>query len=163
MAGKDFLNIFVDTEFTDLVDPVLISLGMVSDRGEELYIEVPYPKEKCSAFVRETVLPLLGREPHAAIALDDAYLHIHKWLEIVRRGNEDIFLCTDYHVDWELFCKLMDNRPPAWVHHKPVAQDINELLLYSFHKRTGLPEHHALYDARANQYAYRQQPSLPAR
>lgn len=155
MADKEFLNIFIDTEFTDLMDPVLISLGMVSDRGEELYIEVPFPKEKCTAFVVETVLPLLGREPHAFIEWDDAYLHLYKWLEIVRRGNEDIHICTDYEADWDLFCKVLDDRPPSWVHHKPVGRDINELLLYSFHKRTGLPEHHALYDARANQYAYR--------
>jgi hypothetical protein len=59
MANKEFLNIFIDTRFTNLMAPMLISLGMVSDRGEELYIEVPIPNEKCTTFVLETVLPLL--------------------------------------------------------------------------------------------------------
>jgi hypothetical protein len=149
------MNIFIDTEFTDLLDPVLVSLGMVSDRDEELYIEVPFPIEKCTPFVHETVLPLLGHEPHAFIELNDARLRIYKWLENVRRDKEAIHICTDYQADWDLFCKVMDGRPPSWVHHKSISRDINKLLLYSFHKKTGLSAHHALYDARANKHAYR--------
>lgn len=155
MDGKEFLNIFIDTEFTDLLDPVLISLGMVSTRGEELYIEVPFPMDKCTQFVHEAVLPLLGREPHAFVELEAAHLHIYTWLENVRRDRESIHICTDYQADWDLFCNVMGGHMPSWVHHKPIGRDINKLLLYSFHKKTGLPEHHALYDARANQYAYR--------
>lgn len=149
------MNVFLDTEFTDLLDPILISLGMVSERDEEFYIEVPYPDAKCTEFVRETVLPLLGREPHAFVPLDNVRLHILKWLEIARRNAEGIEICIDYETDWDLFCLVMDYRIPEWIRRKDVASDINELLLYSFFKTTGLPEHHALYDARANRYAYR--------
>jgi len=35
-------KIFIDTEFTDFIDPQLISIGLVSEFGEEFYAEVPY-------------------------------------------------------------------------------------------------------------------------
>lgn len=63
--------IFLDTEFTDFFDPVLISLGMAAETGEEFYAEVPYPEKGCSAFVREAVIPLLGRELHSACSRDE--------------------------------------------------------------------------------------------
>lgn len=154
------MNIFLDTEFTDLMDPVLISLGMVTERGEEFYIEVPYPDKACTPFVREAVLPLLGREPDAACSLEEVRLRILQWLEIVRRPPEELCICIDYQTDWDLFCVAVDYRVPSWVHRKMVSRDINELLLYSFFKQTGLPEHHALYDARANAFAYQPRPQI---
>jgi hypothetical protein len=63
------LKIFLDTEFTDFIDTHLISLGMAAESGEEFYAEVPYPSEACSDFVREAVIPLLGRIPDAACDL----------------------------------------------------------------------------------------------
>lgn len=35
----------------------------------------------------------------------------------------------------------------TWCHYKLIDRDINELLLYHFFKKSGLPEHHALYGA----------------
>jgi hypothetical protein len=36
------------------------------------------------------------------------------------------------------------------------------LLRYSFHKKNHLPEHHALYDAQAARYAFRERPPFIA-
>jgi len=47
--------IFLDTEFTAFFDPMLISIGMAADSGEEFYAEVPFTDAACSAFVREAV------------------------------------------------------------------------------------------------------------
>ena len=59
--------VFLDTEFTDFVRPDLISLALVSEDGREFYAErTDYRKDECSDFVRETVLPLLGRVPGAS-------------------------------------------------------------------------------------------------
>lgn len=149
------MNVFLDTEFSDLLDPQLISLGMASEYGEEFYAEVPYPDKACSAFVREAVLPLLGKIPHSFFTKDQLYFEVIKWLEIVRRDGEDVFICVDYQTDWDLFCDVLDYRVPPWCHVKMVRKDINELMLYHFFKSSGLPEHHALYDAQANRYAYR--------
>ncbi|MGZ5799947.1 MAG: hypothetical protein ACXWJZ_04875 [Burkholderiaceae bacterium] len=166
------MNVFLDTEFTDLLDPHLISLGMVTERSvvapellmqgitsqyltEEFYVEVPYPDKKCTSFVRETVLPLLGREPHAFCKTDEVSALILNWLLFVRRSDEDMHICIDYETDWDLFCAAINYQVPPWIHRKMIRRDINELMLYDFFKKSGLPEHHALYDARANKYAYR--------
>lgn len=153
------LKIFLDTEFTDFVDPQLISLGMVAETGEEFYAEVPYQNEACSEFVRETVVPLLGRIANAHCSLEDLRFQILNWLGIVRRNGEPVEICIDYQTDWNLFCKALDYRVPTWCMKRLIAQNINDLLLYEFHKISSLAEHHALYDARANQYAFREIPS----
>jgi hypothetical protein len=147
--------VFLDTEFTDFIDPYLISLGMAAEYGEDFYAEVPYPDHACSAFVRETVMPLLGKIPHSIFTSFNLRVEIIKWLEIVRRDKEDVFICVDYQTDWDLFCHALDYRIPSWCHCKTIDSEINGLLLHHFYSTTGLPEHHALYDAQANRYAYR--------
>lgn len=149
------MNVFIDTEFTNFLDPQLISLGMASEYGEDFYGEIAYPDHACSPFVREVVLPLLRKIPHSYFTIDNLHLEIIKWLEIVRRNKEDVFICVDYQTDWDLFCKALDYRVPSWCHYKLVDREIVELMLYDFFKHSGLPEHHALYDAQANRHAYR--------
>lgn len=150
------VKIFLDTEFTDFFDPHLISIGMVAETGEEFYAEVPYPDEACSAFVREAVIPLLGRFPGSECPLEDLRSRILTWLSIVRNRDEQVDICIDYQTDWELFCVALDYRVPGWCIQRMVAMNINELLRYDYHKKNGNEEHHALYDARANQYAFRE-------
>lgn len=65
------MQIYTDTEFTDFIDPMLISIGMVADSGEEFYAEVPFSDAACSAFVREAVIPLLNQYPHAYCPVPD--------------------------------------------------------------------------------------------
>jgi len=150
------LKIFIDTEFTDFTDPHLISIGMASISGEEFYAEVAYPDEKCSVFVREIVIPLLGRIPDAqclAVQLGD---NILDWLDKVRR-NQDVEICFDFETDWDLFSNAIARPIPAWCAPRLIsARNINELLRYAFHKKKNLPEHHALYDAMATRYAFRE-------
>lgn len=90
------MRIFLDTEFTDLLNPVLISLGLVADSEEEFYAEVPFPDHACTPFVREVVVPLLRQYPHAFCTLDELGPRIIKWLNIVRRKDEEIEICVDY-------------------------------------------------------------------
>ncbi|HSY29608.1 MAG TPA: hypothetical protein VK832_19010, partial [Burkholderiaceae bacterium] len=139
----------------DLLDPILISLGMVADSGEEFYVEVPFPDYKCTAFVREAVVPLLGREPNAACEIVGLRARVLMWLEIVRRKDEEVFICADYQSDLDLLCDALDYRMPPWISGGLIGEDINEFLIQEFLQKTGLPRHHALYDARANRYAHR--------
>jgi hypothetical protein len=149
-------NVFIDTEFTDFLDPQLISIGLVAESGEEFYAELPYDIKACSAFVKEAVLPLLGYAPHAEVTMEDLYGEITQWLRIVRPTNEDVFICYDYQTDWDLFYDALDGRVPPWCKRRLVADRINELLRYEYHKQNRLPEHHALNDAKANCYAFRE-------
>jgi hypothetical protein len=148
--------VFLDTEFTDFVDASLISLGMVADSGEEYYVELPYAQQACSAFVRHTVLPLLGREPNAAMPRELARTTLTTWLGQVRSNSEQVLIGIDYQTDWDLFVDLLDYRVPTWCGVRMIRRNINELLRVDFHQKNGLPEHHALYDARAHRYAFRE-------
>lgn len=148
------MNVFIDTEFTDLMEPILISIGMVADTGEEFYAEVPYPDNKCTPFVREAVIPFLGRDPNAYCSLIEMPRRLQTWLEIVRITNEDVIICFDYSTDWDLFAQVIQYRIPLWVKKKLCPSDFNELLLYEYFQKN--PEqHNAICDARANRYAYR--------
>lgn len=133
---------------------------MAAASGEEFYAEVPYPQATCSDFVREAVIPLLGQVPDAFCTIDDLYLKIITWLKIIRSGKEDVEICFDYQTDWDLFTIALDGRVPAWCRPRSVDRHINELLRYKFHKDNNLPEHHALYDAQANRYAFRERPPI---
>jgi hypothetical protein len=154
------MKIFLDCEFTDFLDPKLISIGMVADSGEEFYAEVPYPEHACSAFVREAVIPLLNKHPEAYCQTVDLGTRIMAWLEAVKRTSEDVEVCIDYQTDWDLFAAALNSRVPSWCKPRNVGRNINELLRYSFHKKNGLPEHNALYDARAARHAFRERPQV---
>lgn len=72
--------IFIDTEFTDFVNPVLISIALVSEGAREFYAErTDYPQNKCSQFVCKTVLPLLGQVPGAACNRTELACRLRAW------------------------------------------------------------------------------------
>ncbi|MFS2113405.1 hypothetical protein [Herbaspirillum frisingense] len=156
------LKIFIDTEFTDFIDCHLISLGMVAESGEEFYAEVPYPDAACSSFVREAVIPLLGMLPNSKCEVKDLKEKVIDWFGLVRSKAEFLEICFDYQTDWDLLADAMDSCVPQWCLPRFIGRNINELLRYSFHKKNKLPEHHALYDARANLYAFRERPTMPS-
>lgn len=150
------LKVFIDTEFTDFFNAHLISIGMVAESGEEFYAEVPYPDAACSSFVRAAVIPLLGNIPHAACAVHELPGLMLNWLNLVRARETPVVICFDYELDWDLFLQVFDYRVPRWCRPRDVAREINELLLYEYLSKNKLPAHHALYDARANRYAFRE-------
>jgi hypothetical protein len=64
-------RVFVDAEFSNLTDMHLISLALVSEKGEQFYAELSdFPKNSCSEFVCATVLPLLGQSAEAVMSRD---------------------------------------------------------------------------------------------
>jgi len=149
-------KIFIDTEFTNFSDPKLISIGLAAESGEEFYAELPFSMHDCSEFVRETVVPMLGKTPHARCTLDEIYSSIVNWLKIVRNGHEDLEICFDFQTDWDLFGEVLGNNIPAWCKSRLIENCVNELLRHDYHEKNNLPEHHALYDAQANRYAFRE-------
>ncbi len=156
MSSNTYFKVFIDTEFTDFYDPQLISIGLVAETGEEFYAELPYDIRRCSDFVKETVLPLLGYSPDAEVSKDDLFVKLTEWLRIVRPSDTDICICYDFQTDWDLFHGALRGRVPAWCKGRLVADCINEMLRYEYHQKNALPEHHALNDARGNCYAYRE-------
>lgn len=150
------LKVFIDTEFTDFIDCHMISLGMAAESGEEFYAEVPYPDNACSAFVRAAVLPLLGKIPHAECAVCDLKVKVIDWLNLLRELDEEVVICYDYQTDWDLFSDMFDYQIPPWCRPRLIAKNIDDALVYQYHEMKKLPSHHALYDALANRYAFKE-------
>lgn len=137
--------IFLDTEFTDFTDPELIAIGLVSDDGREFYAECSdFDWAKCSAFVRENVLPRLIGTP--AVVKDNAALRagIATWLH----QFSEAVVVFDYEGDWTLLCNAL-GECPAWL--RPC--NAGDLLATRLPERTLLVAagntHNALEDAHA--------------
>jgi len=150
-------KIFIDTEFTDFSTPRLISIGLAANSGEEFYAELNYPAAACSDFVRSTVIPLLGRIPDAYMSNAEIFSRLSNWLRLVNPTGGIIDICYDFQTDWDLFSIVLKGSIPPWCQPRLISsREINELLRYDYHQVKKLPEHHALYDAQAIRYAYRE-------
>ena len=150
--------VFIDTEFTDFKDSQLISIGLVSETGAELYLEPTFPYHECSDFVKAVVLPLLWHTPDVTVNWNEITPRITAWLESIRRGDEDIAICFDYVTDWVLFGAAMNYTLPNYIKPKPIGRNhFSKEVAVQYMVDNGLAEHHALYDARANKFAYEHQ------
>lgn len=152
------MRIFIDTEFTDFINSHLISIAMVSEFGEEFYYEVPFPESSCSPFVREVVIPLLNHDIRSCCGRDELKSHILNWLKLVRSSAEtEILISYDYSTDFDLFVDVLGGDLPKFVAGELIDRGISDQLLFEFWRSNPeLSEHHALHDARANAYAFRE-------
>ena len=76
------MNIFFDTEFTGLTsDPRLLSIGMVAEDGQELYLELTdgWTDAMCTPWTRQHVLPGLGKGEQVSSRLETGK-RIGDWL-----------------------------------------------------------------------------------
>lgn len=149
------MKLFLDTEFTDFMDPELISIGIVDENGREFYAERnDFPREECSAFVNEIVLPLLGQHPDGFVLNRYQIAHaLLGWLEPYREGGAVV--CVDYATDWHLFLDLMAGTSAMeFINGMMIWTELDQQRIGEWWEATGLPQHHALYDARANRHGY---------
>lgn len=156
-------SIFFDTEFTELgVDPKLISIGLVSDDGQEFYADLSdtYVAEDCSAFVLEAVVPHLERGA-TLMTMDQLAIQLGQWLEAF---DQPVRLATDSLAwDWSWLHEIFhqDGTWPQNVEMQPFLFTINCLNGYDLFVRAverafsgGLRRHHALDDAKANRLGW---------
>jgi RimJ/RimL family protein N-acetyltransferase len=149
----DQCHVYVDSEFTRLVQPQLLSVGAVADDGTQFYAEIADTladtaggplDERCSEFVRNVVRPLLdgAAQPRGAVAAA-----FSDWLA-QRARHGPVTLVTDSGFDrWALAELLQAEDLPHGVHwlRVPIAYET----LDETATRLGLRRHHALDDARA--------------
>ena len=154
--------IFLDTEFTDFARPDLISLALVSEDGREFYAERnDYHRDACSTFVRETVLPLLGRVPDATCNRAELTERLHEWFDQL---PEPATIIYDFEGDrqllvWAILGRAYRNPPANFgeplhldghtITHPMFEQALNRVYTEDW------PAHHALADARALMAGYR--------
>jgi hypothetical protein len=149
--------IFLDTEFTDFAQPELISIGLAATGVPDFYAELNYyPRERCTPFVIDEVIPLLGRVPNAACDASELTTRLRVWFDQL---PESAIVLYDFETDWNLLCRACGRDLPVNLGaHQLVDQRIfrhsayklGEVLTYT----TDLPPHHALADARALQEGF---------
>jgi hypothetical protein len=148
------MNIFIDTEFTNVTCPELISIGLITENGKHFYGERnDFDFAKCSEFVRDGVLPLLSTRRDLIWTKAGLKRAVYSWLMKQRQPR---VICYDFHGDWDLLINLLgDQATDLSLQPLDVSYAINDLVHEQFFHDTGLPEHHALNDALANQFAFR--------
>ena len=154
--------LFLDTEFTNFMQPRLISLALVGEGGFEFYAECnDFSIPTCSSFVRATVLPLLGRVRGAACDEGTLMRRLRKWFEAL---PETAMVICDYGEDEALLMQAVVGRefrsPPEKLGQILVLDTsiISDPIFDSARKLAfseDWPPHHALADARALHAGYR--------
>ncbi len=156
--------IFFDTEFSDLcVDPRLISIGLISEDGEQtFYAELAdtYEPEDCGDFTMVEVLPLL-EGGDKVLTMHELTLRLGSWLEDV---GSPVTLATDSLAwDWPWIHEIFHvaGTWPANVARKPLLLSMNYLIDFDQFEFAvekafvdGLRRHHSLDDAKANRLGW---------
>lgn len=159
--GRQNMNIYLDTEFTQFQRPRLLSIGLCSENSKTFYAQMNdgWELSECSEFVRSKVLSQF--EPGAASMLRSvAAQKLGAWLQSIRvQSGRHLTIISDFDVDSMLMQELLQSAEPAIssligsyrIKRFPYAQidDVmaefggDELLL-----RPSYSAHHALHDAR---------------
>jgi len=156
------MKAWFDCEFTDLEAPELLSVGIVVERGDELYVELldPTLERHASDFVVETVLPMFGAIPGARAT---SYLELAgRACEFLLSLGGPVQLVFDYETDrqllehalmrsagWpELQARLSWECAPAAAYDSDIGTAAMEDV-WRWEEATGLGRHHSLADARA--------------
>jgi len=153
--------VFLDTEFTQIQHPELISVGLVSELGHEFYAELAdYPLDKCSDFVRAEVLPLFGRVAGALCAKSELARRLREWFHCL---GELAIVIFDYEVDWELLSLAFRSDGGSIPTSIDTPLCLSGLIVtdpiyqeaFNRSLSEAWPRHHALADARAIHAGYR--------
>ncbi|TXI16802.1 MAG: AbrB/MazE/SpoVT family DNA-binding domain-containing protein [Roseateles sp.] len=154
-------RVFLDTEFiqTDR-GPIFISAAFLTEDGRELYAE--RPREAVEAllhehphdFVREQVLPQLGRQP--ATAWSKLPARLVAWLDTL--GADEVEVIYDYGNDYLLVEQLLEANPEpprtrllatnvSYLLDDPDGRRAAESAWEALGAVKGIHRHHALADA----------------
>jgi hypothetical protein len=167
--------VFLDTEFTDLLQPELLSLGLVALDGREHYVELDLEgevgrarRQASSDFVRfDGVLDLWGLVPGATATSSELGRRTGEWLlAIAAKSASRVEVAFDYSTDYELMEDAIRDAG-LWERVREVVTPIDvgpltgspegELAAeecFRELRRRGLARHHALADACALRAAY---------
>lgn len=146
------LLVFLDTEFTDLLNIDLISIGMVSEDGRhQLYLErSDYCDQWCNSFVKAAVLPQLGQSG-PALSFDALADGLVAWFATL---PSSIVIACDSYTDWELLLDALGDRRPLNLSdqrydlRKLSGSSVFHHAVVQYHEQYG-PWHHSGHDAHA--------------
>lgn len=148
--------VFLDTEFTDFIDCDLISIGMVSEDGKQVFYaeRSDFEQSWCNSFVRAAVLPQLSRAG-PPVQREELQILLVNWFASLPRK---IIVACDSYTDWELLLDALGNvRPPNLTGRYDLRSliDAGEFhrAVVSYHKKYG-QWHHAGHDAQAHRMGW---------
>lgn len=146
------MRLFLDTEFSDLNNRDLISIGLVSECGQhEFYAERnDFIMAWCNDFVRTEVLPHLGKVE--AVSREELKTRL---LEFLVSINDEVVIACDFKGDLELLHdalgdELPPNLKPEWFNFSEYKDSYFFYFAAADYHNQGNPRHHALHDARAH-------------
>ena len=176
-------RVYLDTEFSDLDEPNLLSIGMMSEDGSEFYGELELDTDDArdrmrvtSDFVQEVVLPQWGRIPGAACSHQEMGRRAGAWLLELASRHGCIEVLSDCRLDFELLegalrhaglhplmGHIIKSEVIANVVDSPRGQHALAVSFERIKSSRGLLRHHALADAESlflAHFEYRAQESL---
>ena len=136
----------LDTEFIDTPEGShLISLGLASLDGRDLYLEFDYPEDKLTPWLNQNVVPhLTGNK----VSFDVASKRIVEYCGPIQFRSKPKFWAMYGAYDWYWFCRIFGGMKqlPDWCPNKYVeATDY----VGCFRMAQIDPQHNALTDAKA--------------
>lgn len=156
------MKVFFDAEFTGLDKSAeLLSIGLVSEDGQEFYAEVSdYDDAKVSKWVRENVIAHFTKS--LVLTKKELKLELEKWL--CRFDKVDVWADVG-HYDWVLFCDVFGGAFSIPKHVRYICFDLATLFLArgidpdvnreEFAGTKGkIAKHNALWDAKVAKACY---------
>lgn len=170
------VNVFLDTEFTDLSKPgSLVSIGLINEDGDRtFYAELTdtYNRATCSEFVLRNVLPALDAKPltvqkynnniYAEMSLSETHKYLQQWLE---DQKEPIQIWSDApHYDWSYIQEIFQAGFPSNLIGTPKSVFVGDASLKELFEKKAVQEystsrfirHHALDDAMVVRLGWRE-------
>ena len=91
--------IFIDCEFTSIETSQLLSIGLVTEDGRKLYVELAGESHlmRVSTFALDTVVPQFGLMPQAVVTQKELGQLVGAWLLDFKQSLIDVGY--NYHAD----------------------------------------------------------------
>ena len=146
------MRYFLDTEYNG-IGGALLSLALVPDDGEELYLTFK-TDEPLVEWVERHVLPYLDSVPEQLVCPRLSRSDAAQALERYLQGDEDPVIIADWPEDIAQFCDLMVTGPGDMVELRDTTFRLVPLSGFSTAANSKVP-HNALHDARSLRDHYR--------
>ena len=145
-SGSAALRYFLDTEYNGW-GGALLSLALVPDHGEELYITLDWdgPLE---GWVERNVLPYLDMVPESLVSTRISRADAARTIAHYLAGDRDPLIVADWPEDIALFNALLVTGPGVMTEVSALRFQFMPLSGFSTAANSKVP-HNALHDARA--------------
>lgn len=135
-------NLFIDCEFNGM-NGGLISMALVSEDAQREFYEVVECNEALDPWVRENVMPILGKP---AISWAEFQERLKKFL----KQFPGVTIYANHPDDFAHFCKTIIEAPGVWMMIQPLKMIIDDAISGKASK----VHHNALEDARAQRESW---------